>query len=93
MPRVRFTPHLRKFFPDLHNGDSIDAPTVAALLDALEQRYPGFAAYIVDERGRLRQHVNIFVGQQLIVDREHLQDALTPQDEVYIMQALSGGTA
>lgn len=91
MPFVRFTNHLRKFFPDLHNNNSINADTVAALIQTLEAQHPGFAGYIVDERGRLRQHVNIFVGQSLIHDRETLQDSLQPNDEVYIMQALSGG--
>ena len=91
MPFVRFTNHLRKFFPALHNGEPISADTVAALIQTLEQQHPGFAGYIVDERGRLRQHVNIFVGQSLIHDRETLQDPLRADDEVYIMQALSGG--
>jgi molybdopterin synthase sulfur carrier subunit len=91
MPYVRFTNHLRKFFPDLHNDQSISADTVATLVQTLEARYPGFASYIVDERGRLRQHVNIFVGGSLVHDRETLSDPLQEQDEVYIMQALSGG--
>lgn len=91
MAFVRFTNHLRKFFPDLHNNEPISADTVAALVTALEARHPGFSSYIVDERGRLRQHVNIFVGQSLIHDRESLTDPLRDDDEVYIMQALSGG--
>jgi molybdopterin synthase sulfur carrier subunit len=91
MPFVRFTNHLRKFFPDLHNDHPISADTVATLIHTLEQQHPGFASYIVDERGRLRQHVNVFVGQSLIHDRETLSDPLQADDEVYIMQALSGG--
>ncbi len=91
MPYVRFTNHLRKFFPDLHNDTTVSADTVAALIQTLEQQYPGFASYIVDERGRLRHHVNIFVAGSLIQDRENLLDTLRPEDEVYIMQALSGG--
>ncbi|HAA14440.1 MAG TPA: molybdenum cofactor biosynthesis protein MoaD, partial [Cytophagales bacterium] len=44
-----------------------------------------------DDQGQLRKHVNVFVGNTLIADRIGLSDALTAQDEVYIMQALSGG--
>jgi molybdopterin synthase sulfur carrier subunit len=91
MAFVRFTNHLRKFFPTLQNNAPIEADTVAMLVEALEAQYPGFAGYIVDERGRLRQHVNIFVGQSLIQDRDTLQDPLRAEDEVTIMQALSGG--
>jgi hypothetical protein len=61
------------------------------LIDELERRHPGFASYIVDETGRLRRHVNIFVGEEPIRDRERLGDALTPDGKVFILQALSGG--
>ena len=60
-------------------------------LDELDKPYAGFSGYIVDETGRLRRHVNVFVRQQPICDRETLCDRVGPQDEVFIMQALSGG--
>jgi molybdopterin synthase sulfur carrier subunit len=90
MPTVRFTRHLRRFFPDLEDG-TVDGDTVAAVIKGLDEQYPGFAHYIADERGRLRQHVNIFIGDSLIHDREALQDSVAPDDEVFILQALSGG--
>ena len=61
------------------------------VIDELERRYPGFASYIVDETGRLRRHVSIFVGEEMIRDRMRLSDALAPDDKVFILQALSGG--
>jgi sulfur-carrier protein len=91
MPRVKFTSHLQRFFPDLHNGLRIDGQTVAEVVAALDSRYPGLGDYIVDERGALRKHVNIFIGEDLIYDREHLQDAVTDESQVFIFQALSGG--
>jgi molybdopterin synthase sulfur carrier subunit len=90
MPKVRFTRHLRRFFPDLEDS-TVEGNTVAAVVEALDEQHPGFAHYIVDERGRLRQHVNIFIGDSLIHDREALQDSVAPGDEVFILQALSGG--
>lgn len=90
MARVMFTPHLRRFFPGLSEL-SLRAATVAELLVALEQKHPGLSGYLVDERGALRRHVNIFVRGELVRDRERLGDALGPDDEVHIMQALSGG--
>lgn len=35
-------------------------------------RYPGLADYIVDERGTLRKHVNIFIDGTMITDRHTL---------------------
>ncbi len=90
MPKVRFTNHLRRFFPDLQEVE-VAGETVAEVVAGLEDRYPGLVAYIVDERGALRQHVNIFVGNSLVQDREHLQDAVAPGDRIFIFQALSGG--
>jgi hypothetical protein len=52
---------------------------------------PGFAFYVCDETGRLRQHVNIFVGDERIKDRGTLGDTLAPDARVSILQALSGG--
>jgi molybdopterin converting factor small subunit len=91
MPRVQFTSHLRRFFPDLGQDEEIEATSVAELVVALNDRYPGFADYVVDERGALRQHVNIFVGENLVRDRTRLSDPLDSRSEVFILQALSGG--
>lgn len=52
---------------------------------------PGFAFYICDERGRLRRHVNIFVEEERIADRQRLTDRVEPNSRVFILQALSGG--
>jgi hypothetical protein len=90
MAHVTFTPHLKRFFPDLEESD-IDGATVRDVLAELDRRYPGFASYVVDEAGRLRRHVNIFVGNEPIHDRDALGDALEPSTPVFIVQALSGG--
>jgi len=90
MPKVNFTHALKRFHPKL---EPFSAPceSVRDLIEILESKYPGLKNYLVDEQGQLRKHVNIFVEQKLIKDRIKLQDPLHPDDEVYIMQALSGG--
>jgi sulfur-carrier protein len=90
MPHVSFTRHLQRFFPTLAAGD-VPGATVRDVIDELERRQPGFASYIIDETGRLRRHVNVFIGDEPIHDRERLSDALLPDDRVSILQALSGG--
>lgn len=90
MPSVRFTHHLQRFFPDLAE-EELAAATVAELVAALDRRHPGLGAYLTDERGALRAHVNIFVGGHPVRDRRTLGDALAPDAEVHVLQALSGG--
>ena len=90
MASVRFTSALRRFYPDLA-PQQIEADTVAGILNQLDQAYPGLKTYLVDERGRLRKHVNIYIGEELVRDREGLKDAVDPGDEILIFQALSGG--
>lgn len=91
MPVVQFAKHLSRFFPDLEDGEKVAGDTVAAIIAALEARHPGFADYIVDDRGVLRQHVNIFVSGEPVQDREKLSDPVSADSRVFILQALSGG--
>ncbi len=90
MAQVEFTPHLARYFPALR-GAAVEARNVAEMMVALEHAHPGLAAYLVDERGRLRQHVNVFVDGRPVRDREQLLDALAAGSRVYVAQALSGG--
>jgi len=90
MPHISFTSALKRFFPGLKTLE-IPGDTVADVIGHLERQFPGLADYICDDQGRLRQHVNIFIGEELIQDKETLQDSLAPSDEVFILQALSGG--
>lgn len=90
MAKVKFTRALKRFYPDLETLD-IKGNSVADIVSNLEQTHPGLKDYIVDERGNLRTHVNIFIGNQLIEDTVNLEDKVDSTDEVFIMQALSGG--
>jgi molybdopterin converting factor small subunit len=65
-----------------------EGETLAALLDDLDRRYPGLRFRIVDEQDRIRRHIRFFVnGEQ----RFELGRKMEPGDELYIVQALSGG--
>ena len=90
MIHVQFTYALKRFFPDLSN-EQINANNLHQLLDSLEQIYPGLKTYILEDHGSMRKHVNIFINGQMIEDRRSLEHDLRSGDQVYIMQALSGG--
>jgi hypothetical protein len=92
MATVELTKHLHQFFPDLeHKTIEVEANTVAEVVQALDRIAPGIAFYLCDERGCLRRHVNIFVGEDSIADRGRLSDRVSADSRVFIMQALSGG--
>ena len=90
MPLVKFTKNLQRFFPNLESVQ-VEGTTVRDLVFSLDEMYPGLAAYIVDDHGALRQHVNIFIGEELILDKLNLSDPVNEADQVFILQALSGG--
>lgn len=92
MVKVELTRHLFQFFPDLEGKELlVEASSVADVVRELDEIAPGIAFYLCDERGRLRQHVNVFVQDQMVMDRAHLTDRVEPNGRVLIMQALSGG--
>lgn len=90
MATIKFTYALKRFYPELAPTE-LAADTVQTAVLSLDQIYPGISDYLIDERGQLRKHVNIFVDGELIQDRNTLLDQLQETSEVYIMQALSGG--
>ena len=90
MVKVHFTQALQRFYPDLQVLH-LEAQTLSEILKILDQKFPGLSSYLVDEQGALRQHVNIFLDDRMIDDRTTLTDPLESVEELYIMQALSGG--
>lgn len=89
MTTVAFTPNLQRHLdcPDI----SVAAETVAGALEAVFRDNPRLRGYVLDEQGRLRQHVAVFVGRELIHDRIALSDAVAADQDIFVMQALSGG--
>jgi molybdopterin synthase sulfur carrier subunit len=89
MPLVRFTPSLQRFVscPDVR----VDGSTVRDALSEVFATTPTLRSYLVDEQGALRKHVTVFVDGTPVRDRVRLSDALQPDSDIDVMQALSGG--
>ncbi len=85
MVRVAFTPNLRRHLP----CPTVDADggTVAEALDAVFADHPRLRSYVLDDQAQLRRHVVIYLNNQ----KTELRAALKDGDELYVMQALSGG--
>jgi sulfur-carrier protein len=72
----------------LEVGDGI---TVGAVLDRLAVEYPDLERRVRDEQGRVRTHVNLFVGAENTRDLDGLATQLTGGAELTILPAVSGG--
>lgn len=89
MPTVAFTPNLSRHL-DTPNVE-VSAGTVGEALERVFAQNPRLRSYILDDQGRLRKHVAVFVGGELITDRTRLSDEVTAGEDIFVMQALSGG--
>jgi sulfur-carrier protein len=66
---------------------ALEGATVQDLLRALEREHPATAGWLLDERGRLRRHVNVFVnGEPAGPDTPVAGD-----DRIHVIPAISGG--
>jgi sulfur-carrier protein len=65
--------------------------TVAAVIDHLDQTYPGLRERLLDETGDLRRFVNVYVNQEDIRFLEGKKTVLQDGDEVSIVPAIAGG--
>jgi molybdopterin converting factor small subunit len=86
VPVVRLRGPLKRLAGD-RSQHTVDGATVGDLLVAIEQAHPATRGWILDERGILRRHINVFVNGEPSV-----QDAqVDPDDRIDVLPALSGG--
>jgi len=67
---------------------AIEGATIAELLRALERDHPATGGWILDERGRIRRHINVFVNGE----RGGEDTPVRPEDDVNVLPAISGGS-
>lgn len=65
--------------------------TLSDALSALWSVYPGIRDRIVNEQGQLRQHINIFIGNENIRYTGGLISPIQDSSEISIVPAVSGG--
>lgn len=75
---------------DLAGGQAAHRPdgdTVGAALRDLERGCPALAGWILDERGHVRRHINVFVNGEY----GHEATPVGAGDRVEVLPAISGG--
>ena len=85
MAHIIFTQQLARFLPV--PTLQTQAASLRAALDGAFADNPRLGAYVLDEQGRLRENVVVFIDGQ----RSDLDAALRADSKVYVLQALSGG--
>lgn len=60
---------------------------MAGSLRELEHKYPELAGWILDERGRIRRHINVFVNGERAAE----DTPIGTDDRVDVLPAISGG--
>lgn len=81
---------LRAPLSELAGGRSeleLEGASVGEVLLALEREHPDVKGWILDEHGRIREHVNVFVNRECSSE----DTALAPTDRLQVIPAISGG--
>ena len=78
---------LRKLAGDRPQHE-LEGETVVKLIRALEERHPELGGWILDERGLIRRHINVFVGGERGVEATEVG----PGDRVEVLPAITGGS-
>jgi sulfur-carrier protein len=70
---------------------SAEGATLSQVLDSLESAYPGIRGRVVDEQGRLRRFVNVYVGNEDVRFAEGLETTTPEGCQISVIPAVAGG--
>jgi sulfur-carrier protein len=71
----------------------VSAPegTLREVIDGLDAAYPGIGGRILDESGKLRRFVNVYVGEEDVRFAQGLDTPVSPGTRVSVIPAVAGG--
>lgn len=87
---VRIPTILRTYTGD-ESQVSAEGATLTDVLDSLESAFPGIRARIVDEDGKLRRFVNVYVAEEDVRFAEGLDTKTPDGTQISIIPAVAGG--
>ena len=86
MPRVCLRQPLKRLAGD-RGEHELAGETVGELLEALVSAHPAVDGWILDERGVMRRHINVFVNGERAAQDTHVG----AEDRIDVLPAISGG--
>jgi molybdopterin synthase sulfur carrier subunit len=90
VPQFRIPGPLRR----LSDGEMtvrVEAADLGSAIDALDRRYPGFKDRLLDDKGQLRQFVNVYLNDEDVRLGAGLDAKVSEKDEISIVPAVAGG--
>jgi len=91
MPTVRFTQNIQRHV--ICPTREASGSTLRAVLDEYFRDNESARGYVLDEQGRIRQHMVVFIDGEMVRDRDRLSDAVKPDSVIDVIQSLSGGSS
>lgn len=89
MATIRFTQNIQRHVECPPR--EVPGRTLRDVMDAYFSENTRARGYVLDEQGKIRRHMVIFVDGELARDRERLSDPVGPDSAIDVIQALSGG--
>lgn len=89
MPAVRFTRNIQRHVECPTR--EVSGATVREVFDAYFQTNEQARSYVLEDSGKLRKHMAVFIDGGQIEDRESLSDPVPATAVVDVVQSLSGG--
>ncbi|WP_150240704.1 ubiquitin-like small modifier protein 1 [Nocardiopsis quinghaiensis] len=65
--------------------------TLAEVLDDLEANHPGIRARVLDDNGKVRRFINVYVGDEDVRFDKGLQTEIADGAQISIIPAVAGG--
>ena len=84
-------PTALRAYADRESSVALQGATVRESLDDLVERYPALRKHLLDDGGRLRSFVNLYLNGEDIHEVGGVEASLSPGDKLAIIPAIAGG--
>ena len=91
MIRVCLTAQLRDYAHGAREVELDSASDLRSMVSRLEKSFPGIGGRIVDDQGKIRAHVNVFVNSENSRELNNENTPLRDGDVVHILPSVAGG--
>jgi MoaD family protein len=91
MIRVRLTAQLKDWTGGVSEVRFERAGDLRTALELLDEEFPQISQRILDDQGKIRNHVNVFVNSANARELNREETRLTDGDVIYILPSIAGG--